>query len=138
MRRSAAKSVRSGLSIRSRAPQSWSPGNTPGDAGEDWADDPTRSHVDSQVLARIRQQGPGIVFTPADFVDVGLRNAVGLALSRNARVGSIRKLARGVYDLPRCDASLGDLRSSPAYPSFDRNIDRISVKNSAQQPLNQC
>lgn len=54
--------------------------------------------VDSQVLARIRQQGPGTVFTPADFVDLGPRNAVDLALSRNARAGTIRKLARGVYD----------------------------------------
>jgi hypothetical protein len=69
--------------------------------------------VDSQVLARIRQQGPGTVFTPADFVDLGPRNAVDLALSRNARAGAIRKLARGVYDLPRRDARLGDLSPSP-------------------------
>jgi hypothetical protein len=69
--------------------------------------------VDSQVLARIRQQGPGTVFTPADFVDLGPRNAVDLALSRNARAGTIRKLGRGVYDLPRRDARLGDLSPSP-------------------------
>jgi hypothetical protein len=69
--------------------------------------------VDSQVLARIRQQGPGAVFTPADFVDLGPRNAVDLALSRNARAGTIRKLARGVYDLPRRDARLGDLSPTP-------------------------
>jgi hypothetical protein len=41
--------------------------------------------VDSQVLARIRQQGPGSVFTPTDFADLGPRNALDLALSRNAR-----------------------------------------------------
>lgn len=69
--------------------------------------------VDSQVLARIRRQGPGTVFTPADFVDLGPRNAVDLALSRNARAGIIRKLARGVYDLPRSDKHLGDLSPSP-------------------------
>lgn len=69
--------------------------------------------VDSQVLARIRQQGPGTVFTPADFVDLGPRNAVDLALSRNGRAGAIRKLARGVYDLPRRDPQLGDLSPSP-------------------------
>ena len=66
--------------------------------------------VDSQVLARMRQQGPGTAFTPADFVDLGPRNAVDLALSRNARAGTIRKLARGVYDLPRRDARLGTCR----------------------------
>jgi len=69
--------------------------------------------VDSLVLARIRQHRPGTVFTPADFVDLGPRNAVDLALSRNARVGAIRKLARGVYDLPRRDDRLGDLLPSP-------------------------
>lgn len=69
--------------------------------------------VDSLVLARIRQHRPGTVFTPADFVDLGPRNAVDLALSRNARVGAIRKLARGVYDLPRRDDRLGDLSPSP-------------------------
>ena len=69
--------------------------------------------VDSQILARIRQHRPGTVFTPADFVDLGPRNAVDLALSRNARAGTIRKLARGVYDLPRRDARLGDLSPSP-------------------------
>jgi hypothetical protein len=69
--------------------------------------------VDSQVLERIRRQGPGTVFTPADFADLGPRNAVDLALSRNARAGIIRKLARGVYDLPRRDARLGNLAPSP-------------------------
>jgi hypothetical protein len=69
--------------------------------------------VDSLVLARIRRKGAGTVFTPADFADVGTRNAVDLALSRNARAGTIRKLARGVYDLPRHDARLGVLSPSP-------------------------
>lgn len=69
--------------------------------------------VDSLVLARIRRKGPGNVFTPADFADLGTRNAVDLVLSRNARAGTIRKLARGVYDLPRRDARLGVLFPSP-------------------------
>jgi hypothetical protein len=71
------------------------------------------SSVDSQVLARIRRKGPGTVFTPTDFVDLGPRNAVDLALSRNARAGTIRKIAHGVYDLPRRDARLGNLSPSP-------------------------
>jgi hypothetical protein len=69
--------------------------------------------VDSRVLAGIRQQRPGTVFTPAVFVDLGPRDAVDLALSRNARAGVIRKLARGVYDLPGRDPRLRDLSASP-------------------------
>lgn len=70
--------------------------------------------VDSQVLQRMRARRPGRVFTPADFLDLGPRNAIDLALSRNARAGRIRQLARGVYDRPRHDARLGRLAPAPA------------------------
>ena len=65
--------------------------------------------IDSQMLRRIQQKGGGFVFTPADFLDLGPRNAIDLALSRHARAGTIRKLARGLYDRPRTDARLGPL-----------------------------
>ena len=56
--------------------------------------------------------GPRTVFTPADFVDLGPRNAVDLALSRKAHARTIRKLARVSTTLPRRDARLGDLSPS--------------------------
>lgn len=65
--------------------------------------------IDSQILLRIRRKGAGYVFTPADLLDLGPRNAIDLALSRQARVGTIRKLARGLYDYPREDTQLGVL-----------------------------
>jgi hypothetical protein len=65
--------------------------------------------IDSQVLQRIRAWGEGHVFTPVDFLDLGSRNAVDLALSRQARKGTIRKLARGLYDLPSRHPQLGVL-----------------------------
>jgi hypothetical protein len=65
--------------------------------------------IDSQVLQRVRARGEGHVFTPVDFLDLGSRNAVDLALSRQARTGTIRKLARGLYDLPSRHARLGVL-----------------------------
>ena len=70
------------------------------------------SSIDAQVTQRIAQKGAGAVFTPAHFLDLGSRNAVDLALSRRARAGIIRKLARGLYDTPRIDASLGPLAPS--------------------------
>lgn len=57
---------------------------------------PHASSIDAQVTQRIAQKGAGAVFTPADFLDLGSRNAVDLALSRRARAGTIRKLARGL------------------------------------------
>lgn len=68
--------------------------------------------IDKQILDRIMAGGRGTVFTPADFLDIGSRNAVGLALFRNVRVGTIRKLARGLYDYPRSHPRLGILMPS--------------------------
>ncbi len=65
--------------------------------------------IDQSILRRIRSKGRGAVFTPAEFLDLGSRAAVDKALSRNAHSGAIRKLARGLYDLPRIDADLGPL-----------------------------
>lgn len=68
--------------------------------------------VDSQLLGRIKTKGRGWVFTPADFLDLGSRTAVGLALMRHARAGTIRQLARGLYDYPVRDARLGTIGPS--------------------------
>jgi hypothetical protein len=70
--------------------------------------------VDSQILARIRGKGKGSVFVPGDFLDLGSRQAVGLALHRLAKKGTIRRLARGVYDFPKRHPILGLL-----FPSAD-------------------
>jgi hypothetical protein len=49
---------------------------------------------------------------PADFLDLGSRQAVGLGLHRLAKKGAIRRLARGVYDLPKQHPVLGTLLPS--------------------------
>lgn len=63
--------------------------------------------VDSQVLDRIRQHGPGWVFVPSDFADLGSRVAVAVALTRHKKNQTIRQLTRGLYDHPRHDPQLG-------------------------------
>lgn len=68
--------------------------------------------IDSAVLARIRKRGPGYVFTAADFLDLGNREAIRQVLSRSARRGEIRQLARGLYDVPVTDPGLGVLHPS--------------------------
>lgn len=68
--------------------------------------------VDNQILSRISAKGRGWVFTPADFLDLGSRTAVGLALMRYARAGTIRKLARGLYDYPVQHPRLGTIAPS--------------------------
>ena len=64
------------------------------------------------IQSRIQSRGLEWVFTPNDFLDLGSRTAVGLALMRHLRAKSIRKLSRGLYDYPRSDPSLGLLPPS--------------------------
>jgi hypothetical protein len=61
----------------------------------------------SHILDRIRQAGPGRVFTPKDFLDVVNRDAADQALSRLARSGAIKRLARGLYSTPKRNPRLG-------------------------------
>lgn len=68
--------------------------------------------IDTQVLERIRAKGPSYVFTASDLLDLGSRDAVDQALSRNCRAGNVRKVARGIYDLPQYDSQIGELAAS--------------------------
>jgi hypothetical protein len=69
--------------------------------------------IDSKIINRIYGHGTGWVFTPADFSDLGSRDAVASALKRYRMSGRIRQLARGLYDYPRIDPNLGMLTPPP-------------------------
>lgn len=68
--------------------------------------------IESRILAAIRKQGRGSVFVPADFLGIGSRQAVDVALHRLIRQGVIRRLARGLYDYPKEHPVLGPLDPS--------------------------
>lgn len=70
--------------------------------------------IDSKIISRIYGRGRGCVFTPKDFLDLGSRKAIDLALHRLVNKGTIRRLARGLYDYPRIDSELG-----PISPTID-------------------
>src|SRR5580692_10746073 len=57
--------------------------------------------IDFRIVARIHGRGRGFVLVPGDFLDIGSREAVDLTLHRLTRKGTIRRLARGVYDFPK-------------------------------------
>jgi hypothetical protein len=62
-----------------------------------------------QVLKAVKAHGRGYVFTPHDFLSLGTRRAVDHALSALAGSGTIRRLARGIYDYPKISPRLGPL-----------------------------
>ena len=63
--------------------------------------------IDKSILNRIRGSGGGSVFAPNQFLDLGNRSAVGVALHRLVKAGKIRRIRRGLYDLPRSHPIIG-------------------------------
>jgi hypothetical protein len=68
--------------------------------------------VEDRVAAASRAN-PAHVFTPFDFLDLGSPHSVGMALTRMVRRGRVRRLARGLYDVPRLHPLLGELLPTP-------------------------
>ena len=77
-----------------------------------------------QIENRIHEHGPGWVFSPADFLDLGSPHTVGMALIRMVREGQIRRLARGIYDFPRKHEQLGLLS-----PSVDMIVEALARRD---------
>lgn len=65
--------------------------------------------IDTKILDRIKRNASGRVFSARDFLDLSSRPAIDQTLSRHCRAGRLRKIARGLYDLPRVDPQLGQL-----------------------------
>ena len=59
------------------------------------------------IMKRVSAHGRGRwVCTPKDFLDLGSREAVDQALSRLVKAGRLRRVGRGLYDLPRISTVL--------------------------------
>jgi len=63
--------------------------------------------IDDKIVSMIYGHGRGFVFTPKLFSSLGDPRVVGTALTRLSRKGTIRRLARGLYDYPRKHPDLG-------------------------------
>jgi hypothetical protein len=79
--------------------------------------------VDRRMRARIRARQGGWVFSAMDFLDLGSRQAVDQALSRMAATGKIRRVSRGLYDVPRVHPIVG-----VAGPDIDKFARAIGAK----------
>lgn len=69
--------------------------------------------IENRMLKRIRGTGKGSVFSPSQFLDLGSRRAVDIALHRLVKAGTIRRLTRGLYDYPKEHPTFGVLFPSP-------------------------
>lgn len=63
--------------------------------------------IADKVMKRTRARERGTwVYTPKDFLDLGSRAAIDQALSRLTKSGDLRRVGRGLYDLPRTSGVL--------------------------------
>jgi len=67
------------------------------------------SGVADRIIRRVRGKGRGCAFTPKDFLDLGTRASVDMALTRLVQAGHIRRIGRGLYDFPKLHDKLGAL-----------------------------
>lgn len=69
--------------------------------------------IDNSIVSRIYGSKMGWVFSPNQFLDLGSRSAVGVALHRLAKAKTIRRLAQGLYDYPKKHPVYGVLAPDP-------------------------
>lgn len=77
------------------------------------------------------------MFVPSDFLDLGSRGAVDVALHRLVARGEIRRLGRGLYDLPKRHRVLGEIAPSiDAIASALSGRDRLRLQPSGAYAAN--
>jgi len=76
-----------------------------------------------QILARIKRLGEGKAFSAKDFLDIATRGTIDVALGSLTRTGTIRRIPRGLYDMPRVNQALGG-KLSPDIDEAARAIAR--------------
>jgi Family of unknown function (DUF6088) len=82
----------------------------------------------ARVLDHMRQAFPASVWTPSDFLGFGSRAAIDKALQRLAIIDKIRRIDRGLYDLPR----INKLTGKPANPDYTAVIDAVARRDQAR------
>jgi len=63
--------------------------------------------MQDQIFARIDRLGPGKAFSAKDFLDIATRGSIDVALGGLTRKGTIRRIRRGLYDMPKVNPALG-------------------------------
>ncbi|SFB85760.1 DUF6088 family protein [Collimonas sp. OK412] len=81
------------------------------------------SALKPHISALIEAAGPGQVWVPTDFAQLGSRDAIDKTLQRMVRAGELRRIDRGLYDQPKLN-SLTQRLTSPDYRAVVEAIAR--------------
>jgi len=75
-----------------------------------------------RIIARVEKFGAGKAFSAKDFLDIASRGTVDMTLGSLRRGGKIRRIRRGLYDMPRINPDLGGELS----PDIDETAQAIA------------
>ncbi len=93
--------------------------------------------LDKRMRERITQSDRGWCFTPNAFLDLASKDAIWVALSRLVQKGTIRRLARGLYDHPQLHPKIGLLAPDPdAIAKALASRDAIRLQSSGAHAAN--
>lgn len=79
--------------------------------------------VHSHIQSSISKKKAGNILFPADFRGKGTQAAIKQAMSRLAKAGRVKRLAHGIYYIPKIDPVLGELR-----PDIDEVVNMLAQK----------
>jgi len=82
----------------------------------------------TQILDRMRARKPFLAWTPVDFLDLGARAGVDKALQRLSQSHDIRRIDRGLYDVP----SINRLTAKATTPDYTAIIDAVARRDQAR------
>ncbi len=85
----------------------------------------TALSLKATILARIKGDTAGTVWTPRDFLDLGTCASVDKTLQRLTHAGNLRRVARGLYDKPSFNRLTQ--RSNP--PDLQRVVEAIARRD---------
>lgn len=95
--------------------------------------------VSNSVVNRIEQMEKGSIFFPSDFMDISSSDAIRQSLSRMVKKGSIKRIAQGIYCIPRENKMLG-LEIMPTYDEIAKRVaerDKVKIVPTGDTALNQ-
>ncbi len=83
------------------------------------------SDLKSNIAAQIDAVGPGQVWVPTDFAQLGNRDAIDKTLQRMVQAGDLRRIDRGLYDKP----TINRLTKRPTTPDYRAVMEAIARRD---------
>lgn len=83
------------------------------------------STLKSHISSLINAAGPGQVWVPTDFTQLGNRDAIDKTLQRMVLAGDLRRIDRGLYDKPQ----MNSLTRRPTTPDYRAMVQAIARRD---------